>query len=216
MSDILTPALFGLALVLVWRSISTSMATALSVVAVVEMAYTTTPVVNWYTGPIFHGQAFLVFSCVALLVVHIRLGDLAAHRVWQTTSVALVIAFLLVSKFEGGLRADHRMWASSLAQYIIVGGIGQVIWRRFHVVGPLRYSLTLGAFPLSSILHSFLAFDPPSLWATSAVAASYYGALFLSGVYVAEHYWNTGTASQRLEQSLTEIKRGGQDTRGVS
>lgn len=208
MVDLLTPALFGLALALIWRSVSTSMATALCVVAVMEMAQPHPIVVQWFGYPIFHGQAFLVFACVALLVVHIRLGEMAAHRVWQTTSIALVMAFLLVSKFDEGIQPEQRVWASAMAQFILIGGAGQVLWRKLHLDGLVRYGLTLIAFPIGSTVHSFLAFEIPVLWLTSAMAALYFGVLFLGMVFIAERFWNTGTPNQRLKRSVTELTHG--------
>lgn len=214
MIELVTPALFLLSLALIWRSGSTSMGTGLAVVAVVEMAQTNTPTVPWMGTAILHGQAFLVFACVALLVVHIRLGELAAHRVWQTTSLAIIMAFLLVSKFDGAWKPEHRIWLASLAQFIIVGGFGQVIWRRFHVEGLARYGLTLAAFPVSSVIHSFLAYDIPSLWGASALAAFYYGVIFLTAIFLGERFLNDGTQSGRLEKSLSELQRGS-DHRGL-
>lgn len=208
MSDLITLGLIGLALILVWRSPSTSMATALCTVAVVEMAAPAHHVVPWYGTLIFNGQALLVFACVALLVVHIRLGELAAHSVWRTTSVALIMAFLLFSKFDGGVNAEHRVWASALGQFVLIGGIGQIIWRRLHVEGWARYGVTLLAFPIGSAIHSFAAYEWPTLWAMSALAAFYYGLVFLAAIAIAERFWNEGTPEQRIKRSATEIIHG--------
>lgn len=156
----------------VWLSRTTATATASILILLFTMVHYSTEPVMWGPWWVFPGQVTMPLACVLLATVHFRLGCLAAHRVWRTCSIALILFFLFTTRFylfptsEGLSIADHynaqvqfRTYASAMFLFIIAGGIGQVIWRYLDDKPPVwRYVTIIAAVGPSSILHSFASF----------------------------------------------------------
>lgn len=172
-SDFMGFVLFGIGLAIVWNSNTTSAGAAITAPLVIMTAAFAHKPVLWLGVPIFPGQFFLAFSCVALAAVHARLGEYAAHRVWRIVCVSIILAFLVTSRFlaipdmPGYDIGEHytqeigpklRLWASIMFLFIFIGGTGQVIWKVTHWEGWKRYATTIAGFPAASLSHSVIAF----------------------------------------------------------
>lgn len=216
--DGLTLALFGVATYILWHSITTSFGTAI-ILGVLLILPLKGPVIELWNGiPVFAGQPSLVFSCVALAIVHHRLGPLAAHRVWRMVSIALILVALILTRINsnGELYNDSahvRLWASLLLQFVFVGGLGQVLWRQIHIEGVQRYALTWLSFPVSSMIYSMATYytEAHSFWLLalwSGICAVYFGTIFLGAFLLAVRYCPddpTGPG-RRLRQSIRELE----------
>lgn len=218
LNDLITLVIYGAALVLIWQSVSTSFGATmiLGVMLVIPLKGSLTE--RWLFWDVFIGQPSLVFSCLALALVHYRLGALAAHRVWRVVSVSLILIALILLRFKADGMPDHdtetiRLWASVIFQFVIIGGIGQAFWRVLHVRGFWRYAVTWLAFPASSLAHSFIAFHGHenfvNLMINSALCASYFGTILMVAVLALSQWLqdNEGVEA-RLHRSVNELLNG--------
>lgn len=190
-ADVLLLILFSVAFCYLWYSNSTSTGTALALGTLLIVPLKGPGIDDWYGVPVFVGQPSIVFSCLVLAIVHRQLGPLAAHRVWRTVSVTIILTALVLTRFrpDGHIENDltHvRLWASILLQFVMIGGLGQAFWKISRMDGFWRYALTLFAFPIASVLHSvvgfygrFPEFDFATVSFWSAVSATYFGAMLM-------------------------------------
>lgn len=232
-SDFAGFVLFGAALVIIFRSNTTSAGSALVVPLMIIMITQAYKPVEWLGVPIFPGQFYLAFSCVALAAIHARLGPLAAHRVWRIACVSVLLCFLIVSRFlaipdnlPGYDIGEHytlemapkiRLWASVIFLFVFIGGIGQVIWKVTEWEGWKRYLTTLVGFPAASVIHSFIAFYGNSdlFWErtiNSALCSTYAGAVLLGILLVMVHFTDNTPEAQRnrVRKSARELNYGGE------
>lgn len=203
--DLIGFVLFGLAIWIIYRSDTTAAGTAFTLPCMMIIITFADKPVSWYGLPIFPGQFYLAFTCVvALAAVHARLGPLAAHRVWRLCTIALILCFLIATRFfvfddhpavndadivrhyAQGMEPIIRLWASVIFLFIFVGGTGQVIWKITNWEGWKRYVTLMAGFPAASVLHSLIAFygtGADLYWERvfwSAVAGTYAGGVMLS------------------------------------
>jgi len=219
LNDVTVLLLFGVALRVVWTSASMAAGAAILTGAMLTLPLKGSALDTWHGTPVFPGQPALVFVCIALAVIHERLGERAAHRVWHYTSVTLVIMAFVMTKFAADGQPDialdvGRIWASTLFMFIFVGGIGQIIWRTFHLNGFSRYSVTWFAFPVASLANSLITFytpDYPNFWelaARSSLSATFYGTILLFVALVLFHFYPSTVDQQRkrIARSFLELR----------
>lgn len=195
-TDAIGLMIFGGALLTIWLSANTSVASALVIAAaMIVPAYSYAAVKSvTFNGTTFPGQFPLTFVCVALATVYARMGGLAAHRVWRSASVASVFTFMIVSWFllddnrvvgdlttfyADQIHVRSRVFYSVIIQVVFIGGIAQVFWRTELISDWMKYVLTAFGFPFGSMVHSLVSFygAVPDFWETAFRASM--GSLYL-------------------------------------
>lgn len=168
--------------------------------------------VTWQGLSIFPAQFPPIFSCCALLIAHLRLGGLVAHRAWRMAIAATLLNFMFVTRFSAynsndgshiaeqyqAIFGEHqRLWWSALLQLVFLGGVGQALWK-MKPPQSVRYPIMFAGFLLGSLAHSFVVFfgDANVPWNLFAETALYTllptaicAAVMLSVVLFLETQW---------------------------